>query len=98
MRELRELLARASQRFDYDGDAGTADAVWDVDPDSHYNQSYLGFADAIIAALKANGLAVVPTTITQEMLDEMCYDTWEKDFQPFWRDCLAASPYAKEFE
>ena len=65
MTELRELLARAiccGEAACYNEDCGvdcTASSRWHITVDS------------IITALKANGLVVVPTTITQEMLDEV---------------------------
>lgn len=63
-----------------------------------FQQTDMGLSFAIIAAFKKRGLVVVPDQITREMGDEICHDYDLADLQCDWIACLAASPYAKEFE
>lgn len=57
-------------------------------------------ANAIIAALKANGLTVVSTEGTKEMCKAfiLAGPYPAKPWMDGWKAALAASPYAKEFE
>lgn len=84
MSDLRRTLARAVNTY-------RANTV-------SFQQTDMGLSLAIIAALKANGLMVVPDQITREMGDMLCYDYDLADLQRDWIACLAASPFAKEFE
>ena len=38
------------------------------------------------------GWMVVPKDITQEMTDELCYDTTVEELQPYWERAISAAP------
>jgi hypothetical protein len=99
MVDLRELIARAACS-DCEG-AAFINSTPDSTTNEYRWQDYLSTADAILAALYAAGLVVVPREPTEEMIAAF------SDSIQFWmeecgedadvyRSMLAASPYAKK--
>ena len=82
MTDLRELIARVAKH------ATGYVAV------SHYESEVI--ADAIIAALDAAGLVVVPRAPTERMIDVGCdYVEFINTASDAYRAMIAASPYMK---
>jgi hypothetical protein len=89
--ELREIIARAS--------CEGVNWAW---PDGASDGDYLNRlmferqADAILTALDAAGLVVVPRKATEEMCRAMDNSPDDTLWQEVWAEAVAASPFAKK--
>jgi hypothetical protein len=94
MVDLRELLARAICFADH---LDRFDASASINYQDKHQHCFVPHADAIIAALDAAGLVVVPREPTPRMIEVGCeYVEFINTASDAYRAMLAASPYAKK--
>jgi hypothetical protein len=79
-------------------------ALWEIDPDMTAPSEAIGRAERIIAAIEAQGLAVVPVEPTKAMVsagiverhEQPCPEAWTLATANIYRAMLAASPLRGE--